>query len=401
MGRYLAIDIETTGQHYDKSDVIIAFGACLGEIGADGKWSTVAHFRGTNRIDTGLQGLSWEKIWGQRGFEKACLSEFWSERGLKALEFLHSEPLSDDNGVFDSEERLIRALNEMLSAVEKGGSFQLLFDTVLNDPVWLDYKLRRYGFAGLAKNRDGTGWRGAYETDSLRFGLAKVEPGNWRELNERLSDVEAQMALGDSVPHDPLYDAKLIFLQAAIAWSKEGPWSLIREVEKKFLDVSPERTSIPAEKNTQPIRSLHGIELATLKLLDEVDGTSKGRCLGGPMFSGVLYPSFLLFIDIGSESYEKLQRQLVEGFVEYHGTGREVTVKASFLPAKAGGSQVLWLSLTGKLRDREVDTHTSSAMALLPSGEWRDATHDEVDTLAYGPFPIESRASIATRAVLL
>lgn len=116
----------------------------------------------------------------------------------------------------------------MLSVVEEKGPFQLLFDTVLNDPVWLDYKLRHYGFAGLAKNRDGTGWRGAYETDSLRFGLTKTELGNWQELKRRLSDVESHLELGDCIPHDPLYDAKLIFIQAAVAWSENR-------------DVSPKR----------------------------------------------------------------------------------------------------------------------------------------------------------------
>lgn len=126
------------------------------------------------------------------------------------------------------------------------------------------------------------------------------------------------------------------------------------------------------------------IALKILKILEEVDETSRGHLVSAQWPSKQLYPCFNLFIGTKSESYEKLQRQLVEGFVKHHGTGRDVNAIATITQTTEEGGETVWITLYGERRADEGES-SSSAMVLVPSGEWRMQSLEEVGTVASVP----------------
>jgi hypothetical protein len=127
--------------------------------------------------------------------------------------------------------------------------------------------------------------------------------------------------------------------------------------------------------------SADAIASETLSLLKEVDSTSRGHLASPEWPASQLYPCFNIFIGLEAKSYETPLRQLVTGFVERHGTGRDVTV-VSTLINHPDESKTAWITLYGERRDGDGES-PKSAMTLLPSGDW---TESSLRKLTQWPF---------------
>ena len=207
--KIIAFDIETTGQHLFGSDSIFAIGACVARLQENGTFEILSKHLWTRSLDK-PPDVDWETWWTKMTFyEPRCFKEFWSKH-LDVLEALQQHPTAK------KQEQLAKQLSDFLKDQEEDGPFSLLFDTVLFDSVWLDTLLRRNGFAGLAMNRDFTGWRSAFELDSYRFGATGTPLGNWIELSTRC-DANPRIALqgADLMPHNPQDDALGIVVDLA------------------------------------------------------------------------------------------------------------------------------------------------------------------------------------------
>lgn len=209
---WVAFDIETTGQNILDGDKIVAIGAAAFVFGESGhtiestKWCL-----DLKKPET----ATWEEFWEIKGWEKRCYREFWSDK-LELLQKLQDEKSS----LVESEVRLAWTLSQYLATLEEThGEFIIIFDTIVFDPVWLDLLLRKHGFAGLSRNRDGTGWRSIFEVDSYRFGQTKTPLGDWNELYQRVSKHMTAENVKQFKDHDPQDDAEKI-LWTAYAASK-------------------------------------------------------------------------------------------------------------------------------------------------------------------------------------
>lgn len=208
--KYIALDIETTGQHYLGQDRLIAIGAAVGERTANGLFKVVEARRWVVDLRR-APSQTWKELWEERGYEQRCYDEFWSKNSA-TLDWLQAQP-----GLYATQGQAITAFSEFLGEMQSGGPYSLLFDTLLFDSVWLDYLLRLCSYAGLSRMRDGTGWVAAYEVDSLRFGGTGVRLGDWSALQtacNALSGPGVALFSGDG-PHDPEFDAQAIFKQFA------------------------------------------------------------------------------------------------------------------------------------------------------------------------------------------
>lgn len=203
---FIAIDIETTGQHYLGKDCLIAIGAAMGKKCSDGRFEVFRSDRWVVDLEKPT-GQTWAQVWSERGYEARCFDEFWS-KNLEVLEYLQAcrEKTNQDT--------VITRFNEFLGQVEKEGPYSIISDTLFFDTVWLDYHLRSCGFAGLSRKRDGTGWISGYELDSLRFGRTQAALGDWSALEEKCSALPWRFP-SNSSPHDPEFDAIDIFQKFA------------------------------------------------------------------------------------------------------------------------------------------------------------------------------------------
>lgn len=208
--RYIALDIETTGQHYLGRDGLIAIGAAVGERGPNGLFRIVEARRWVVDLKRDPQ-QSWQAVWAERGYEKRCYDEFWSNN-IATLDWLQAHP-----DRYATQGAAITAFSEFLGEMQSGGPYSLIFDTLLFDSVWLDYLLRLCSYAGLSRMRDGTGWVAAYEVDSLRFGGTGVQLGDWAALQHAcdVMPISSVTVFSGDGPHDPEFDAQTIFKQFA------------------------------------------------------------------------------------------------------------------------------------------------------------------------------------------
>ena len=206
--RYIALDIETTGQHYLGQDSLIAIGAAVGERGQNGLFRIVETHRWVVDLKRAPE-QTWKGLWAERGYEQRCYDEFWV-KNLVALNLLQAQP-----DLYATQGAAITAFSEFLGELQDDGPYSLLFDTLLFDSVWLDYLLRLGSYAGLSRLRDGTGWVAAYEVDSLRFGGTGVQLGNWAALQQACDKLPSPGYSLETGPHDPAFDAQTIFKQFA------------------------------------------------------------------------------------------------------------------------------------------------------------------------------------------
>jgi len=212
----ITFDIETTGQYIQK-DLCFAIGYCVGEIGggSDGK---KARYMETGKwlVDLGKPAdQSWQQFWASKSWEKRCFDEFWSKH-TDLLDRFNNDPERLPNL-----ETMIVKLNNALRRWEHAfpGGFLVAFDTLNFDSVWLNQLLQQHHYADLARQRDGTGWRGALEVDSYRFGRLGVTPGDWNAFYATIAALPQSIERPAEADHDPAVDATNIFLDLAIAFA--------------------------------------------------------------------------------------------------------------------------------------------------------------------------------------
>ena len=206
--KIITFDIETTGQHSHAHDVIVAIGACVGELQDNGAFNVLSKHSWARDMRKPAD-TDWASFWILSGFEPRCYQEFWSKYE-DILDGLQRDATIQSDAV------LARKLNYFLEDQEKDGPFCLLFDTLLFDSVWLDNLLRSNGYAGLSRNRDGSGWRSAFELDSFRFGATGAPLGNWGELTKRCNAHPTVFPEnGERIAHHPRDDALGIFIDLA------------------------------------------------------------------------------------------------------------------------------------------------------------------------------------------
>lgn len=184
---YLVLVIEATGQHYLGNDQLICIAYCVGT--AEGIIESGQLLR---PLRPGCQTLA--DYWKQRGFADIEFTYFWSrQENLDRLHQWSQLPLGPT--VFDSEIELFTAFQALLMRLESNGHYCIVTDTTCYDTVWLDLGLRKFGFAGLNRSRDGTVWLNSLEIDSFLTGLVKRSLAELapppKERNHALSDNDA------------------------------------------------------------------------------------------------------------------------------------------------------------------------------------------------------------------
>jgi hypothetical protein len=198
---YLVLDIEVTGQHYLGADQIVCIAWCFG--------TGEALIQSGQLLVPLRPSLPWADYWAQQGFARKGLEffNFWSrQENLDRLNAWKKLPYGPT--VFQSQAALFAAFDELLQRLEAIGTYAIVTDTTCFDTVWLDVGLRKHGFPGLNRSRDGVHWFNCLELDSLLTGLGQ------RSLNQLVAPpLELNHALADN-------DAVVLYQRLVDALSK-------------------------------------------------------------------------------------------------------------------------------------------------------------------------------------
>lgn len=238
----VAVDVESTGQHWDGkgSDVAFAIGWYL----SDRVFGVKPPTRGQVAVNLHigqkylpLTAESMEQLWLDRGYEYDCYKYFWSKNVDVFRDLQDPEKIR----IVSDERAMIQVYVDALESALRGGDDDnsditdekreknekkliQVFDTVCFDSAVFNYlRSKLDGCASMMYTPDGKHYVRSYEVDSMLYGLLQIPIGLARTksnvelkrkakkwLLERYWDSDLRR-LNDSgsvgVPHMPQYDA--------------------------------------------------------------------------------------------------------------------------------------------------------------------------------------------------
>jgi hypothetical protein len=183
---YLVLDIEATGEHYLGRDRLICIAYCFGT-------ATELIQSGQLLLPVIPGSATMREYWTEQGFGEIEWQYFWSRK--ENLERLESWSRAVGPNVCPNERNLFSAFNALLAQLETLGDYVICTDTTCYDTIVLDVGLRKHGYAGLNRTRDGKKWLNSLEVDSLltglkQRGLDQLQPPP-AERNHALADNDA------------------------------------------------------------------------------------------------------------------------------------------------------------------------------------------------------------------
>jgi hypothetical protein len=196
----LAIDLELSGCHLDK-DNIVAIG-----------WAGLAATTG----EVLAQGcISLEPIPGRRSFEQRCYEQFW-RKNMSLLKELTAGEVSPGVGT--------ASFFAVLDELDRDYEVRIVSDNPSCDIAWLDL----YASIFLDrkpicyKNNDDRGWRPVYDTDSFARATAKIP---YRTADTYNSEVMKALNIKpELIPphtHHPMQDALSIATLHRLVYLKQ------------------------------------------------------------------------------------------------------------------------------------------------------------------------------------
>jgi len=177
----ISIDVETTGAT-DK-DVIVAIGISHGYLTENNEIATSKCPRLVLRLGK-PEDISWEDHWKNKGWEKRCYDEFWSNN-LNVLDKMQADTTAEKSVLCRTEDSFSNILNMALEDVEaKYEKTIVVSDTTCFDMFFVNKCLLSGGHKPIYYTREGQ-YRTGFELDSYLTGLARQNPStDWKDMEQ-------------------------------------------------------------------------------------------------------------------------------------------------------------------------------------------------------------------------